>query len=91
MPEYHPAVSDLELDQLGRVWLRGFDDRQGEVRWTVLSEDGDVLMTVTSSRSLRALTPIEGGAWAVTEDDLGVPYLVQLRLEATGADRDDGY
>ncbi len=86
-PSVKPALDDFFLDDDGNIWVRrvtaeaSLDDRL----FDIFDADGRFLGQVTLPFPLEeSPMPIvrDGVIYAVTEDELEVPYVVRARIEA---------
>ena len=85
IPSRKPATEEMDLDDEGNIWVRlvtTHEDR-GHV-FDVFDPIGRYLTTVRSDFAIARFPPPifrDGFMYAVTEDELEVPYVVRARIE----------
>lgn len=82
LPEYLPPVMALRVADDGTIWLRREVLDDPLATWHVIDAGGRrVVRTVLVPRDAKVQHIANGAVWAVVEDELGVPFVVQYRLE----------
>ena len=91
-PTEHPAFADLIVDQSGFLWVTPATPQEGEITESVLSQlrpatfdvfddSGTYLGRVATSLPLLRPKITEQHLYGTTLDDLGVQYLVRMRID----------
>ncbi len=80
-PAHRPGAERVVVGEGGRVWVGGAP-RAETTRWWVLSPEGELLHTVEVPSSLTVMAAAGDRVWAVEYDELRVPYVVGLEVEA---------
>jgi hypothetical protein len=80
LPAFRPPIAEGRLTNDGSLWLRLTAAPGGATRWARLDPDGEPDATLDLPTGLR-LVEIQGSrGWAVQTDELGVPYVVSLKV-----------
>jgi len=45
LPEYWPILNSMQFDELDRLWISTFTDREDQLKWWILNKDGELLGT----------------------------------------------
>lgn len=77
---FYPPVSAVRLAMDGRLWIRREETEHSLVRWDILDPRGSLECTVELPTRLRVLWIGRNYLWSAEQDQLGVDYLVRLRL-----------
>ncbi len=84
IPSSKPAMEDFYLDDGGNVWVRRVTDQEQQGReFDIFDPVGRFLGTIRTSFSIARFPPpvFDGDVmYAVTEDELEVPYIVRARI-----------
>jgi sugar lactone lactonase YvrE len=88
IPDVKPAFDELMVDDSGYLWVRLVSGGESEDRlFDVFDPEGRYLGQVVSPFPIAFYPPpiIRGGlVYAVTRDELEVPFLVRARIEEPG-------
>lgn len=81
LPLNQPPVSNAHLAPNGELWLER-EELAGRTRWLVLDRELRPVAYVSAppGRRPRLTAVVEGGLWAVEEDELGVHRVVRYRI-----------
>ena len=81
VPPHRPGASSLMIGQDERIWVGGATGAP-ETTWWVLSPTGELDYTVALPSDLSVMSAAGDRVWAVAYDELDVPYVVGLEVEA---------
>lgn len=78
VPDFYPPVTGLRTGLDGTIWVRR-EEVGDSVVWDVFEGDGRPVATVPLPGSMSVLRPSLDEVWAVSLDELDVPFVVRLR------------
>lgn len=82
VPGHKPAYQRIEVSDDGHLWVRPTLAERGEGdAWDVFDPDGRYLGRVRTAYSLGRVHFRGGRIYAVRADELGVQYVVRLRID----------
>lgn len=84
-PEYLPPVTMIAPDRRGGLWIRREDRFVGPVVWERIDSTGGKAPALVVPRNVRIYLVDCDVAWAVEEDELGVPYVVRYRIQGSAS------
>lgn len=85
IPDEKPAANGFSVDEAGRVWISRVSELPNGRVYDVLDADGRLLGSVTFPVALAGAPLIRGDRiYAVTNDELGVPWVVRFRFGPAG-------
>ncbi len=88
VPGTKPAAEDLFVDEEGRIWVGRLTDRPEGQDWDLFDREGRFLTRIRLPTPFRAVRRVKGEyIYGVTEDEIGVPYIVRARIEPGSAAR----
>jgi hypothetical protein len=85
LPTVRPPVQSVFVGSDGSIWLGWAGAPGTEQRWTVLSETGDPVASVSYPRALDVRAVGKSWLWAAQAGGDGALQLVRYRVEATSA------
>ena len=80
IPAYYPPASRILAASSGEIWMQRENLGGSEVRWDVLSPEGDPVGRVVLPGSTRIHDSKDGWLWATELDELDVTYVVRYRI-----------
>jgi len=86
MPPTKPAASGMFLDDAGRIWVDRMTESPGGQDYDVFDAEGRLLGRVELPAPLPSVRMVVGDfVYGVTQDELGVPYVVRDRISRSSA------
>lgn len=85
IPDLEPAFDLLEVDALGRLWVREWTPSGNGSTWWVFAPEGDLLGSVAAPAGLTITDASCDHVLGVERDDLGVDYVVRYSLDVLGS------
>ncbi len=87
-PEVRQVIEGLAVDDEGRLWVRRAGDAERpERRYDVFGRNGSFVMSVLLTFPTSSYLPIRvrhGSLYALSTDELDVPYVVRARVPGSG-------
>jgi len=82
IPDTKPAAWSLFVDETGRIWVNRMTDRPRGQDFDVFDSTGQLLGGVELPVPIHRMQRVVGDyIYGVTQDELGVPYIVRLRID----------
>jgi hypothetical protein len=89
VPATLPPVSAAFVDDLNRVWIRREAAPAPAVQWDVIAPSGDAIAHVAAAPEYTLVAADSTHAWAMTKDELDVPFIQRLRIVRVRRGRSD--